>query len=291
MRAKPILSCPPPSRLPKAKNCARKSPSSRPCWTHPLRPWLPRKRSGNRTSKRRRQNGRCFNPATTSRRVAPPSSFCRDGSILAGGKNPAADSYEISASTNLTGITGVRLEVMSDPSLPAGGPGRDPDGNFFLSDFEVQAAPAEKSASRAEDCFQRGGGGRIAITDTVLTTWSTTSRGPRDGALIPPTDKSATIRRGVLIPDKPFGFAGGTVLTIRMKHDMAFSQVWNRPLPDFRHHHGRSAHCGQRSRATAQRAGPSPGAAHGKASHRSRRRLSGHCPAAAAGARQEKGGS
>ena len=45
-----------------------------------------------------------------------------DASILAGGKNPAADSYEISTSTTLTGITGVRLEVMSDPSLTAGGP-------------------------------------------------------------------------------------------------------------------------------------------------------------------------
>ena len=45
----------------------------------------------------------------------------------------------------------------------------------------------------------------------------------------------------MLIPDKPFGFAGGTVLTIRLKHDMAFSKCGDRPLPDFRHHHGRSA--------------------------------------------------
>ena len=59
-----------------------------------------------------------------------------DGSLLAGGKNPDADSYELSASTDLTGITGVRLEVLSNASLPAGGPGRDAEGNFFLSDFE-----------------------------------------------------------------------------------------------------------------------------------------------------------
>ena len=55
-----------------------------------------------------------------------------DGSILAGGKNPDADSYEITARTDLTGITGVRLEVMSDPSLPAGGPGRDAGRQFLL---------------------------------------------------------------------------------------------------------------------------------------------------------------
>ncbi len=86
-----------------------------------------------------------------------------DGSLLAGGKNPDADSYEISASTDLTGITGVRLEVMSDPSLPAGGPGRDAEGNFFLSDFEVQAAPAGQARQPPENCVQRGGCGRIAI--------------------------------------------------------------------------------------------------------------------------------
>src|SRR5208283_1350107 len=67
-----------------------------------------------------------------------------DGSVLAGGKNPDADSYEVSTSTKLMGITALRLEVMSDPSLPAGGPGRDPNGNFFLSDLIVEAAPADK---------------------------------------------------------------------------------------------------------------------------------------------------
>jgi mono/diheme cytochrome c family protein len=146
-----------------------------------------------------------------------------DGSLLAGGKNPDADSYEISASTDQVGITGVRLEVMRDPSLPAGGPGRDHDGNFFLSDFEVQAAPAEKPASlqkivfkeAAADESQSGYGFDNLVNDKPR---------PKGWGIDTSDDKSTTIRRGVLTPDKPFGFAGGTVLTIRLKHDMAFSK-------------------------------------------------------------------
>ena len=49
------------------------------------------------------------------------------------------------------------------PACPPGGPGRDSDGNFFLSDFEVQAAPADKPANASEDRIQEGGRGRIAV--------------------------------------------------------------------------------------------------------------------------------
>ena len=47
---------------------------------------------------------------------------------------------------------------------------------------------------------------------------------PKGWSIDSSDDKSVTTRRGVLIPDKPFGFAGGTVLTLRLKHDMAFSK-------------------------------------------------------------------
>ena len=36
------------------------------------------------------------------------------------------------------GITGIRLEVLADKSLPAKGPGRAPNGNFVLNDFKVE---------------------------------------------------------------------------------------------------------------------------------------------------------
>src|SRR5262249_32592981 len=64
-----------------------------------------------------------------------------DNSIFASGKNPSPESYTISTSTKLTGITALRLEVLSDRRLPAGGAGRAPHGNFVLSRLRVTAAP------------------------------------------------------------------------------------------------------------------------------------------------------
>ena len=65
-----------------------------------------------------------------------------DLSIRASGLAPLTDVYTISAVTLLTDITGIRLEAIEDPSLPFGGPGRNPgNGNFVLSEFGVDIAP------------------------------------------------------------------------------------------------------------------------------------------------------
>ena len=67
----------------------------------------------------------------------------KDLSVLAKGKNGKGD-YQIVAHTNLKGLSAIRLEVLTDPSLPAKGPGRASDGNIVLSEFEVYAAPKSK---------------------------------------------------------------------------------------------------------------------------------------------------
>lgn len=60
-----------------------------------------------------------------------------DGSVLASGTNPARDSYTLAAKTDLEHITALRLEALTDPSLPASGPGRAPDGNFHFNELRV----------------------------------------------------------------------------------------------------------------------------------------------------------
>ena len=76
-----------------------------------------------------------------------------DGSVLATGKNPQADSYTLQLKTNQNGITAVRLEVLPDDSLPNGGPGRDPEGNFFLSAFDVNVSPLSSSGTPPKPVF------------------------------------------------------------------------------------------------------------------------------------------
>jgi hypothetical protein len=61
----------------------------------------------------------------------------KDNSILASGKNASPDTYTVKAQTNLSGVTAIRLEVLPDPSLPAKGPGRAPNGNFVLNELKV----------------------------------------------------------------------------------------------------------------------------------------------------------
>ncbi|HEY1858988.1 MAG TPA: DUF1553 domain-containing protein, partial [Gemmataceae bacterium] len=63
----------------------------------------------------------------------------KDGMIFASGENPTPSVYTITANTNVTGITGIRLEALPDDRLPAKGPGRAPNGNFVLNEFKVTA--------------------------------------------------------------------------------------------------------------------------------------------------------
>ncbi len=62
-----------------------------------------------------------------------------DGSILASGPKGPSD-YLILAYSPLTNITGVMLETLPDDTLPRFGPGRSEDGNFVLSEFELNWA-------------------------------------------------------------------------------------------------------------------------------------------------------
>jgi WD40 repeat protein/mono/diheme cytochrome c family protein len=63
-----------------------------------------------------------------------------DSSIVASGK-AGRDTYTVTATTPLRGITAIRLEMLADKRFPGGGPGQAKDGNFVLTEFEVYAQP------------------------------------------------------------------------------------------------------------------------------------------------------
>ena len=66
-----------------------------------------------------------------------------DGSFLAQGYAPTKHTVEMSVKTDLTPITAFRLELLNDPNLPLGGPGRSIKGTAALTEFRVEAAPAD----------------------------------------------------------------------------------------------------------------------------------------------------
>jgi hypothetical protein len=64
-----------------------------------------------------------------------------DGSMLYVGPAPEKDTYFITTRVQSAPVTAVRLEVLTDPSLPKQGPGRQDNGNLHLSEFRVYFLP------------------------------------------------------------------------------------------------------------------------------------------------------
>ncbi|MFN0086550.1 MAG: PSD1 and planctomycete cytochrome C domain-containing protein [Blastocatellia bacterium] len=145
-----------------------------------------------------------------------------DKSALAGGAKAELDVYTVTARTELKRITALRIEAMPDASLPKGGPGRDPYGNFLLTGLEVTAANADGSGARTiamkevavDDSAYRIeqkqflGWEPAAVATDRPTGWFVNATG--DAVRLP--------RQAVFVADSPFGFEAGTKLTIRLKH-------------------------------------------------------------------------
>jgi hypothetical protein len=73
-----------------------------------------------------------------------------DGSILASGKNPDAETYVLEVKSPLQEITAIRIEALPDPTLPAGGPGRDFYGNFMVQDLNIEVGGPSRQFTKLE---------------------------------------------------------------------------------------------------------------------------------------------
>lgn len=67
-----------------------------------------------------------------------------DDSILAKGKNPDKDTYTITLNGSPNPISALRIEALSDDSLPAKGPGRSGNGNFVLTEVIARVLRANQ---------------------------------------------------------------------------------------------------------------------------------------------------
>ena len=74
----------------------------------------------------------------------------QDGSILAQGYAPTKHETRFPAKTNQTSVASVRLELLNDPNLPLGGPGRSIFGLGVLTEFKLEVGPADGSAPPKE---------------------------------------------------------------------------------------------------------------------------------------------
>ncbi len=134
-----------------------------------------------------------------------------DGSFLVSGMHGPKDTYTVVAKSPLPRITAVRLEVLPDDSLPQRGPGREPNGNLHLSEFELHVrSPGETAPQRlalrepVADFNQEGWTIRHALDGQEKTAWG----------IFPQVGKA---HQATFTLDEPLAAGEGTELTLILR--------------------------------------------------------------------------
>ena len=145
-----------------------------------------------------------------------------DGSILSGGKRPDKDTVTVTGTTKLRNLTAIRLELLTDDSLPKKGPGRADNGNLHLSEFEVQVfrpsatnAAKVKFARASADFDQSGWTVAHALDGDLKTAWGVD---PEEGRQ----------HHAVFEVDSPLSLEAGAKLAILLKQQHGSSHVIGR---------------------------------------------------------------
>ncbi|MCF6284205.1 MAG: DUF1553 domain-containing protein, partial [Candidatus Hydrogenedentes bacterium] len=172
-----------------------------------------------------------------------------DNLFVADGPNPAKEVYEITFEA--TGPIGAfKLDLFTDESLPETGPGRSPNGNIVINEFEVWRRPTSAPdtnellavATALADYAQENDDYRIvnAIDGNPETGWATGSHVKREN------------RTAIFVLDDGAIMEAGDQITLRIRQDSKYGQ----------HTVGRFRLAQSPSRAIAQWAQPKLGTWH-----------------------------
>jgi hypothetical protein len=149
-------------------------------------------------------------PARATAQNGTALTVAADGSVLASGDRPDAETYTLVLEASLPGITAVRLEALADP--PDGLVGRADGGTFVLTRFGLavrgpQGKPTPVALARAEADQMEGGTKSLAgaLDDDPATGW----------AIWPETDRSHV---AVFQAREPVGGAEGANLVVTLEH-------------------------------------------------------------------------
>lgn len=137
-----------------------------------------------------------------------------DNSIASGGNAPEKDTYTFTSTVKDVKITAIRLDVLTDESLPHNGPGRQGNGNLHLSEFKAFATSLDGStdnpqlkrldiASASADFDQAGWTIQHALDGNDKTAWG----------IYPQVGKS---HEAIFKLKTPAEFKGDTRLTFKL---------------------------------------------------------------------------
>lgn len=168
-----------------------------------------------------RQGWQVLVPHTMKSSGGTKLSKLEDHSLLASGANPQRDIYTITSITSEENLTAVRLEALTHPSLPGGGPGRHTNSNFVLSEFELTVTSIEDPSKQEKIKFQQALADYSQKNYEIGKAIDGTLAGNNGWAVDGPTRKEPAT--ALFIAEKPFGFAGGTALEFRLRHEAGFA--------------------------------------------------------------------
>jgi hypothetical protein len=133
-----------------------------------------------------------------------------DGSVLAAGKNPDEELYQITINPPIAKVTAIRVDALTDASLPKNGPGRAKNGNFVLHEFRVidSGGGAREFADALADFEQANYGVDNAIDGRLDTGWAINTSGA--GAM-------NVARTAVFVFKKPAEFKNAEPLLVELQ--------------------------------------------------------------------------
>ena len=146
-------------------------------------------------------------PASLASRDGTVLELLDDLSVLTSGPNPDEDVYTVKIPTELEYITGLRLEVMSDPSFRKG---HSRESVFFaMHELEIDARSPEGSFERVALATPAADAGKIALSvdGDEKTAWTQYT-----------FEKYAPTVRAVYPFALPLAGGVGTEIVVRMKH-------------------------------------------------------------------------
>jgi WD40 repeat protein len=155
-----------------------------------------------------------LNPKTLTAMRGATLRKLEDLSIVAGGRS-AKGSYNVTATTDLRGITAIRLEVLPDEKFPKGGPGRAPDGNFVLNQFDVTVAPKSDSTKKQKVFFAKATADFSQENFPIRSAIDGSTNAGKGWAVSPNT---GVTHWAVFELKEPLDIEGGAMLTFDFSH-------------------------------------------------------------------------
>ena len=141
-----------------------------------------------------------------------------DGSYLALGQAPERDTVTFTVALPIDGVTAVQLDVLTDESLPKGGPGRAPNGNLHLSEIvlKVFGRPVRVVKAKA-DFNQANWDVRHAIDGDSKTAWGVHPEESKPHRAMFVFEKPLAARKGEMIEIELRQLHGGSHLIGRSR--------------------------------------------------------------------------